>query len=133
MNRQLYEIELAKAEIERKEPDVVGYLIPKYAKLRLLELYYDSFHKFRDMNQFDELEMDTDSLYLALAEQELRDCIQPEVKAKWEKMRTTDCDDSFAADASRNFFPRICCAEPKKHDKRDPGLFKEQCKCSEML
>ena len=32
-----------------------------------------------------------------------------------------------------NFFPRMCCGKHKKHDKRKPGLFKEEFRCSEML
>ena len=99
----------------------------------MLELYYNFFDKFCDTEKFEELEMDTDSLYLALAEKELIDCIRPERKAEWEKLRSTDCDDSFTADASGNFFPRACCAKHKKHDKREPGLFKEEFRCSEML
>ena len=51
--------------------------------------------------------MDTDSLYLALAEKELTDCIRSEMKAECENMRSTDCDGSFAADASGNFFPEF--------------------------
>ena len=34
----------------------------------MLELYYNFFKKFCDVDMFEELEMDTDSLYLALAE-----------------------------------------------------------------
>ena len=33
----------------------------------------------------------------------------------------------------KNFFPRTCCAVHKKHDKREPGLFKEEFRCTEML
>ena len=36
---QLYEVELAKAEIEQSEPILVGFFILHYAKLRMLELY----------------------------------------------------------------------------------------------
>ena len=133
VNHQLYEVELAKAEVEHKEPVVVGFFILQFAKLRMLELYYNFFDKICDMNKVEELEVDTDSLYLALAEQELTDCFRPEMKTEWEKMRSTDCDDSFAADASGNFFTLTCCAKHKKHDKREPGLFKEEFKCSEML
>ena len=133
VNHQLYENELAKAEVEHKEPVVVGFFILQYAKLRILELYYNFFHKFCDINKYEELQLDTDSLYLTLVERELTDCVRPEMRAEWENMRSTDCDDRFAADASGNFFPRICCAKHKKHDKREPGLFKEEFKCSEML
>ena len=31
------------------------------------------------------------------------------------------------------FFPRTCCNAHKKHDKREPGLFKEEFRYAEML
>ena len=40
INDQLFEVKLAKAEIEQREPIIVGYIILQYAKLRTLELYY---------------------------------------------------------------------------------------------
>ena len=61
INDQLYEIELAKAEIELREPIIVGFFILQYAKPRMLELYYNFFERFCDFNKFEELEMDTDS------------------------------------------------------------------------
>ena len=39
INDQLYEVELAKAEIEHREPIIVGFFIHQYAKPRMLELY----------------------------------------------------------------------------------------------
>ena len=48
-------------------------------------------------------------------------------------MRSEDCNDDFVAESSCNFFPRTCCAKHKKHDKREPGLFKEEFRCTEML
>ena len=83
INDQFYEVELAKAEIEQREPIIVGFFILQYAKLRMLELYYNFFERFCDVNKFEELEMDTDSLYLALSEKELYDCIREESKAEW--------------------------------------------------
>ena len=68
--------------------------------------------------------MDTDSLYLALAEKELEDCIRPEMRAEWQRLRSNDCVDSFSADAVANFFPRTCCVKHKQHDNREPCLFK---------
>ena len=38
----------------------------------MLELYYNFFTRSCDVNKFEELEMDTDSLYLALAEKGLK-------------------------------------------------------------
>ena len=45
-NDQLYEVEMAKAEIEHRGPIIVGFFILQYAKLRLLELYYNFFERF---------------------------------------------------------------------------------------
>ena len=132
INDQLYEVELAKAEFEHREPIIVGFFILRYAKLRMLELYYNFFEKFRDANKFEELEMDTDSLYLALSEKELYDCIREQSKAEWNFLRT-DCKHDFTANATTNFFPRTCCTKHMKHDKREPGLFKEEFRCAEML
>ena len=77
--------------------------------------------------------MDTDSLYLALSEDNLEDDILPEKRNEWEAIRLRDCTDSFTANATGNFFPRTCCTAHKKHDKRKPGLFKEKLRCSEIL
>ena len=77
--------------------------------------------------------MDTDSPYLALAEKELKDCIGPEMRAEWQRLRSNDSADSLIADAVAHFFPRTCCVKHKQHDKREPGLFKEEFRCTEML
>ena len=113
MNNSLYEFELAKAQIEHKEPIIVGFFVLQYAKLRMLELYYNLFTKLCDVNNFEELEMATDSRYLALAEKELEDCIRPEMRAEWHRLRSNDCVDSFTADALANFFPRTFCVKHK--------------------
>ena len=64
---QLCEVELAKSEIEHQEPIIVGFFFLQYAQLRMLELYYKFFKKFFDTEMYEELEMDTDSQYLALS------------------------------------------------------------------
>ena len=133
VNNSLYEVEIAKAQIEHKEPIIVGFFILQNAKLRMLELYYNSFTRFYDVNKFEVLEMDTDSLYFALAEKELEDCIRPEMRADWCSLPSNDWVDNFPADAVVSFSPRTCCVKHRQHDKRGPGLFKEEFKCTEML
>ena len=133
VNNSLYEVELAKAQIEHKEPIIVEFFILQYAKLRMLEMYYMFFTTFCDVNKFEELEMDTDSLYLALAEEELEHCMRPKMRAEWQRLRSSDCVDSFTADAVAIFFPRTCCVKNKQHDKRKPVLFEEEFRCTEML
>ena len=56
-----------------------------------------------------------------------------EQEAFWERLPSSDCDDSFAADALRESPPRICWENNEKHDGREPGFSKEEFRCSEML
>ena len=99
----------------------------------MLELCRNFFTSFCDVNKFEELETDADSLYSALAEEELEDCIRLERKAEWQTLRSNDCVDIFTADTVANFFPRTCCVKHKQHDERERGLFKEQFRRTEML
>ena len=115
MNNSLYEVEFGKAQIEHKEPIIFGFFILQYANLRKLELYYNFFTKFCDVTNFEELELDTDSLHLALAEKKLEDCIVPEMSAEWQRLRSYHRVDSFTAAAVANFSPRnILCKTQTK-------------------
>ena len=76
--------------------------------------------------------MDTDSLYLALAHDSLEDCIKPDMREVW-NIRMNDCSNTFAADYSNKLFPRICCSKHIKHDRREPGLFEEEFRCTETI
>ena len=130
---QLYEVELVKSEIEHREPIIVGFFILQYAKQRMLELYYNFFKKFCETDKYEELKMDTDSVHLALSEENLEDVIVPGKRPEWDQLRSKDCNDNFTANATDNFFPRTCCIIHKKLDKREPGLFKEEFRRAEML
>ena len=119
--------------IEYREPISVGLFILQYAKIRMLELYYNFFKKFCDTEKYEELEMDTDSLCLALSEENLEVIILPEKRNEWEAIPSQDCTDSFTLNTTGNFFPWTCCTAHKKHDKREPGLFEEEFRFSGML
>ena len=95
VGRGIYEVELVKSSVEHREPIIVGFFILQYAKLRMLELYYNFFDKFCDVQKFEELEMDTDSLYLALAHEDLYDCIRPEMRSIWKEIRSDDCTETL--------------------------------------
>ena len=111
MNNSLKKVELAKAQIERKDPISVEFFFLQYSKPRMLQLYYIFFTRFCDVNKFEELEMDIDSLYLALAVKELEDSIKPEMRTEWKRLGSNDCVDTFAADAVAKFSPRTCCVK----------------------
>ena len=72
--------------------------------MRILALHYNFFDKICDVDKFEELKLDTDLLYLILAEENLYNCIRPKKKGDWEKSREKDCRDSFRADSKRIFF-----------------------------
>ena len=73
-----------------------------------------------------ELEMDRDVVYVALSEHDLCDCIQPAKKKEWESLQSEDGTDDISAKSTTNFYPPICCAKQKKHDRREFSLFKEE-------
>ena len=85
------------------------------------------------VGKLEELEMDADSLYLALAEKELEECVKPEMRAEWQRLRSNDCVDSFTAGAVANFFPRTWSVKHKQHDKRERSLFRGEFRCRDML
>ena len=130
---QLYEVELVKPESEHREPIIVGYFILQNAKLIMLELYYNFFKNFCDTDKYEELEMDTDLLHLALSKENLEDVILPKKRPEWDHLRSKDCTDDFTANTTDNFFARTCCKAHKKNDKREPGLFHKEFRCSKTL
>ena len=124
VNISSHELELAREPIKQREPVFVGFFVPQYAKQRKLELNQKFLIKFCDLNNFEELEMDTDWLYNALAEKKLQDCIRLGVRTDWQRLRSNDCLDRFTANAVA-VFSRTCCAKHKQHDKREPVPFKK--------
>ena len=50
-----------KCKIVMNTPTVVGFCILQYAKLRMLQFYYDFMMEFVDPADFQYVEMDTDS------------------------------------------------------------------------
>ena len=49
--------------------------------------------------------MDTDSLYLDVAEQDLYDCIRPEFMEQWEALQREDCTDLCFCRFNKEFLP----------------------------
>ena len=123
---EYYEIEKDKKSLRMNLPIQIGYFILQYAKLRMLQLYYDFMLKFVNRDDFEYCEMDTDSAYMALAGPSLESVIKPEMKQKYltglEGFHS--CDPQVEADDDLYWFPRTCCTTHAKYDKRTVGLFK---------
>ena len=98
-------MEWLKSTNEHREPIIIGFFILQYAELRILEL--QPLDKFCDVNEFEELELDTDSLYLAFAEENFYDCIQPDKRAACKKLRKKICEDLSRQMQNLNFSSNV--------------------------
>ena len=69
--------------------------------------------KFFDVSETEELKRDTDSLHLALAEQDLFDSFQTTMKKQLDFLQSRDSMDDLSVDRTTNFFPRDCHTNQK--------------------
>ena len=54
------------------------------AKLRMLEFYYDFSDRYFDRRDFELIQMDTESNYIAISADQLEDIVRPELRAELE-------------------------------------------------
>ena len=113
LDKDYFEIELAKSRIKLDLPIQIGYFILQYAKLRMLEFYYDCVDRYCSRRDFELMSMDTDSLYMAISGETLTDIVTPDMAEHFEKEK-------------RRWFPRTNPPEAAAYDRREPGLFKEE-------
>ena len=62
-----YEIEMNKSVVKYTLPLHIGFFVYQYAKLRMLQFYYEFVDRYVERPLFQYCEMDTDSAYIALA------------------------------------------------------------------
>jgi hypothetical protein len=107
-----YEVQSSKKKIKMDLRLQVGFFVYQYAKLRMLQFYYDCLDKYIDKSDFEFCEMHTDSAYLAIsAESHIDNIIKPEMQDEYLQDK---CD----------WFPHTDTVKHAKYDKRTPGLFK---------
>jgi len=111
---QAYELESRKQRITIRRPSQVGIAVHQLAKLRMLEFYYDFLDKYIDRRDFELIQMDTDSNYMAISGERLEYIVRPELKQEFE--------------AEKNQWLAW-----NKWSGRTPGLFKLECEGSRML
>ena len=111
----------------------------------MLSYYYDVLEKYVTSDNFSVMEMDTDSLYVALAGYSLDDLIVKDQRMHYfEKVRhnvegTAACDEHRKeyAQCMTNYgtwVPRECCQLAATKQMRVPGLMKvEMSGCQEMV
>lgn len=129
-----FEMEMAKKCIRLDMPIQLGYWILQLAKLRMLEFYYDFMDIFCKRSDFSYIGMDTDSAYIQIAGPTLQSIIKPEKRVDYSKGLHGYCGNQEPEpDRKLHWFPRQCCDEHSKMDKRTPGLFKIEFEGDEMI
>ena len=81
---QAYELESRKPRITIRRPFQVGIAVYQLAKLRMLEFYYDFLDRYFDRRDFELIQMDTDSNYMAISAGKLEDIVKPELQTEFE-------------------------------------------------
>ena len=92
-----------------------------YAKIILIE-FWEFINKFLMAEKYELLYCDTDSLYLAISEDSLDECVKPHLMKEWEeekyKFLTFDDQTLVEFDGKQT--------TQKQYDKRTPGKFKPE-------
>jgi hypothetical protein len=108
----LFEITKNKRNTHQDMPIQIACSIYDDAKLLMSQFYYDCVDKFIDRADFQYVEMDTDSAYMALTD-DFEKLIKPEMRDVYEAEK-------------HKWFMRTDTNENKAFDKRRPGLFKPE-------
>ena len=120
MSNEIYEEKSSKLFLNMDMPIQLGWMILGYAKLRLLEFYYDFLDVYVDRKDFMLGECDTDSLYFGMTAESLREVIKPDRLNDFDKLLNGHCNET----PINTWLPRTCCPKHVEYDKRTPGLFK---------
>ena len=128
-----YEIEMNKSVVKYTLPLHIGFF--QYAKLRMLQFYYDFVDRYVERTLFQYCEMDTDSAYIALAGESVDGLARTDRRVHYFRHRSqwlpAECCDEHEDDYVRARIAgrpwaatESCCFARKAFDNRTPGLFK---------
>ena len=110
----VFEVRQRKKRVTITRPYQCGIAVYQLAKLRMLEFYYDFVDKFCDRRDFEVIQMDTDSLYMALSTEDFDSAVRPEMKELYKDEK-----------------PKWLVTD--EYSKRVPGLFKPEFKGKRMI
>ena len=109
-----FEVRQRKKQVTITRPYQCGIAVYQLAKLRMLEFYYDFLDKFCDRRDFELIQMDTDSFYMALSANDFDEIIKPEMKELYKEEK-------------KNWLVT------DEYSKRVPGLFKAEFQGKRMI
>ena len=114
INAGVFEVRQRKRKVTITRPYQCGIAVYQLAKLRMLEFYYDFLDKFCDRRDFELIQMDTDSFYMALSANDFDEIIKPEMKELYKEEK-------------KNWLVT------DEYSKRVPGLFKAEFQGKRMI
>ena len=131
----IFEFESLKKKIINDEPLIVGFVVLKNAKQRMLEFKYNFLGSVMRPRSFRAIEMDTDSWYMAITGQTLEECFTEEARERYHVWKAESCSMGldYKPDKILGFLPRQCCSQHSKYDSRTPGLLKVDFVDGEMV
>ena len=123
INKGVFEVRQRKRQVTITRPYQCGIAVYQLAKLRMLEFYYDFLDKFCDRRDFELIQMDTDSFYMALSANDFDDIIKPEMK----ELYFGDGAQLGSEAEKKNWLVT------DEYSKRVPGLFKPEFRGKRMI
>ena len=110
----VFEVRQHKRKVTITRPYQCRIAVYQLAKLRMLEFYYDFLDKFCDRRDFELIQMDTDSFYMALSANDFDEIVKPDLKELYKDEK-----------------PKWLVTD--EYSKRVPGLFKPEFKGKRMI
>ena len=123
INEGVFEVRQRKKQVTITRPYQCGIAVYQLAKLRMLEFYYDFLDKFCDRRDFELIQMDTDSFYMALSANDFDEIIKPEMK----ELYFGDGAKLGSEAEKKNWLVT------DEYSKRVPGLFKAEFQGKRMI
>ena len=80
-----YKIALRKDKLTIDRPFQVGIVIYQLATLRMLQFYYEFLDFYFDRQDFELIQMDTDSMYFAFSHDKLEEAVRPGYETQFEE------------------------------------------------
>ena len=129
----IYEVQMAHKKVTHDIPKQLGFFVLQYAKLRMLEFYYDCLDYYMNRDNYELCQMDTDSIYFAISSKlpepgleshPLIPLVKPRRLEQFRSSLYNYCYDGWEPDFSKHYFPRQCCQKHNTYDQKAPGLFK---------
>ena len=102
----------------------VGISVYQLAKMKILQFYYDCLDKFVSREGFQLIQMDTDSLYMAITGLKFDYIIKPEMEKQFELERNQWFPSTNDEMVEVESIGKKYKVSKKQFDKRTPGLFK---------